>query len=132
MNNFVPCGFDEDGHAPINSPLDPPRLVAVLDEQWCETCWTDTHDECGSAAGVGERGGREIAMEKRIITWSKTSDPERGQYSRAFIFGNYSDSFADFKKTESRPLRRDSLCPAGATLVSTMPTPSGDSGGATR
>ena len=34
--------------------------------------------------------------------------------------------------SESRPLRRDSLCPAGATLVSTMPAPSGDSGGATR
>jgi len=47
MSNFVPCGFDEDGHAPINSPLDPPRLVAVLDWTWCESCWTDTHDECG-------------------------------------------------------------------------------------
>ncbi len=27
---------------------------------------------------------------------------------------------------EFRPLRRDSLCPSGASLVSTMPAPSGD------
>ena len=33
---------------------------------------------------------------------------------------------------EFRPLRRDSLCPSGAAFVSTMPAPSGDSGGATR
>lgn len=49
--------FDEDGHAPINSPLDPPRLVAVLDWQWCETCWTDKHHEChGKGADMQAKG----------------------------------------------------------------------------
>ena len=33
--------------------------------------------------------------------------------------------------SEFRPLRRDSLCPSGATLVSTMPAPSGFLGWAT-
>ena len=31
------------------------------------------------------------------------------------------------RRAESRPLGRDSLCPSGATLVSTMAAPSGDS-----
>ncbi len=37
-------------------------------------------------------------MEKRIITWDKGSTPGSGKFSRAFIFGNYPDSFADYRE----------------------------------
>ena len=40
--------------------------------------------------------------------------------------------FVSGQMAEFRPLRRDSLCPSGASLVSTMPAPSGDNGGAIR
>lgn len=39
---------------------------------------------------------------------------------------NYNVLFKDESGSEFRPLRRDSLCPSGAALVSTMPAPSGN------
>lgn len=41
INRLCNLAPDDDG-APVNSPIDLPPV----DDRWCETCWTDSHDEC--------------------------------------------------------------------------------------
>lgn len=71
-------------------------------------------------------------MKQAVYLIHFSSPLSHAQHYAGFVNAEKRGLGIDDAVAEFRPLRRDSLCPSGASLVSTMPAPSGDNGGAIR